>query len=149
MILHPRMPEYLLSSERSDIDIKFVHGYLSKESYWATHIPFALVEQAIMNSVCFGLFFKGAQIGFARIITDKSTFAYLADVFVLQEHRGRGLATWMLEHIHAHEVLQGLRRWMLLTRDAQSLYQKCGWEVLPEEQRTRCMQREFKNPYQG
>ena len=87
------------------------------------------------------------QIGFARLVTDKATFAYLADVFILEEHRGKGLSKWLIEVIQSHPELQGLRRWMLMTRDAQGLYEQFGWTVLDEDARLRSMQRHFKEVY--
>lgn len=108
-----------------------------------------LLLKAIANSLCFGLYKNNRQIGFARLVTDKATFAYLADVFVLEEHRGQGLSKWLIEVIQSHPELQGLRRWMLMTRDAQGLYEQFGWTVLDEDARLRSMQRHFKEVYKG
>jgi GNAT superfamily N-acetyltransferase len=135
---------YLISTDPSKIDIEVVYQYLSKESYWAKDIPLERVQKSIENSFCFGLYFDNKQVGFARLITDKTTFAYLADVFILPEHRGKGLSKWMIETIHAHPELQGLRRWLLGTRDAHTLYEQFGWTRFGDEQKERFMQ--FHNP---
>ena len=105
-----------------------MHRFLAS-SYWAAGIPRDVVDRSIDNALCFSILedATGAQVGFARVVTDRSTFAYLADVFVLESHRGRGLATWLMEVIRAHPDLQGLRRWMLATRDAHALYRKFGF----------------------
>lgn len=123
-----------LSFEQVDQQLDVIHGYLSR-SYWAEGIPRAIVEKAVANSLCVAAFDKGAQIGFARLITDRATFAYLADVFVLEDHRGKGIARSMLEALDAHPELQGLRRWALFTRDMQPLYAKLGWEAYPHPDR--------------
>jgi GNAT superfamily N-acetyltransferase len=142
-----RKDDYLVSTDPSLLDTGVIHAYLSEQSYWAQHIPRDIVERSISNSVCFGLYQNGQQIGFARLVTDKATFAYLADVFILEAHRGKGLSKWMLELIQAHPDLQGLRRWMLGTRDAHGLYEQFGWTVLDEDTRKRFMQRHKKDPY--
>lgn len=134
--------EYNISSNPKKLDIKLIHKYLSEESYWAKNIPFNIVKKAIKNSLCFGVYKEEKQIGFARVITDKASFAYLADVFILSEHRNKGLAKWLMAIIHAHPKLQGLRRWMLATRDAHSLYEKFGW--IPVTDTKKFMQ--FHNP---
>jgi ribosomal protein S18 acetylase RimI-like enzyme len=124
---------FRISTDPARLDIAVIHGYLAR-SYWATGIPRAIVERSIRGSLCFGLYEAGGgpgqsdrQIGFARVITDRATFAYLADVFVLEEWRGRGLSKWLLETILAHRDLQGLRRFCLGTRDAQGLYARYGF----------------------
>ncbi len=99
-----------------------------------------VVKRSIANSFCFGVYLHDKQIGFARMITDKATFGYLADVFILPEHRGKGLSKWLIATIHAHPELQGLRRWMLGTKDAHGLYKQFGWMPLPEEVVPRFMQ---------
>lgn len=139
---------YTISDDPQRLDIAVIHDYLSKESYWAQHIPLDTVRRSIDNSLCFGLYDEVKQIGFARVITDKATFAYLADVFVLPEHRGKGLSKRMLAFIHQHPDLQGLRRWMLGTRDAHGLYQQFGWTVLPPEIAARFMQLHTPDVYQ-
>ncbi|MFI5209546.1 MAG: GNAT family N-acetyltransferase [Gemmatimonadales bacterium] len=122
-----RRGECTISTDPLRIDLDVVHGYLST-SYWAAEIPRELVARSIANSVAFGIYHGAVQVGFSRVITDRATFAYLADVFVLEEFRGRGLARWMMEVIVAHPELQGLRRWMLATRDAHGLYRQHGFE---------------------
>jgi len=121
--------DFEISTDATRIDVASVHGFLA-ESYWAHGIPRHTVEQSIRNSLCFGIYRGQQQVGFARVITDCATFAYLADVFVLPEFRGRGLSKWMMECIFAHPDLQGLRRWSLVTRDAHALYQKFGFREL-------------------
>ena len=123
-----------ISFDHADQQIDVIHGYLTR-SYWAESIPRAVVEKSVANSFCVGAFEGAAQVGFARLITDRATFAYLADVFVLEEHRGQGVARTMLEALDAHPELQGLRRWALFTRDMQPLYAKLGWEAYPHPDR--------------
>jgi len=118
--LNPLMPPYEITCDKSRLDIGAIHGFLT-QSYWSPGIPRAVVERAIDNSLCFGVFYEGKQIGFARAITDKATFAYLADVYVLPEHRGKGVSLRVLEHIIQHPDLRGLRRMLLATRDAPPL----------------------------
>lgn len=122
-----------VTCERVDIDV--VHRYLSEESYWAKGITRERVERAIAHSIPFSAFEDGAQIGFARVITDRATFAYLADVFVLPSHRGRGVAKKIMEAVCAHPELQDLRRWMLVTRDAHALYEQFGFRALAAPER--------------
>ena len=139
--------EFLISTDASLLNVDMIHEYLSKESYWAANIPRDLVERSIQHSLCFGIYFQQQQIGFARLVTDRATFAYLADVFVLDAYRGKGLSKWLMECIHAHPDLQGLRRWVLGTRDAHGLYEQFGWSVLTEEMRPRFMQRQDRITY--
>ena len=121
---------YHISSQRQDMDIKVIHRYLSR-SYWAKDIPIDIVETAIDNSLCFGVFnTSGNQVAFARMITDTATFAYLSDVFVLEEHRGKGISKWLMQEILAHPKLQGIRRMALATSDAHGLYQQFGFKSL-------------------
>lgn len=131
--------DILVSSDKTILDIQFVHQYLSNESYWAKGIPLTTVQLGIQNSICFGVYRNNAQIGFARIITDKATFAYLADVFIAKEHQGNGFAKHLMNTIHSHPELQGLRRWYLTTRDAHSLYAQFGWQPITDELKTRIM----------
>ena len=126
---HRRRGEYLISTDRSLLDLRVIHDYL-KESYWAAGVPEDVVRRSIENSLCFGVYRDEEQAGFARVVTDRATFAYLADVFVLEGHRGRGLGKWLVEVILAHPDLQGLRRWMLATRDAHELYRRYGFDEL-------------------
>jgi GNAT superfamily N-acetyltransferase len=139
--------EYFISTDPSLLSVDIIHHYLSKESYWAQKVPREVVETSIINSLCFGLYSKKEQVGFARLVTDKATFAYLADVFILEQFRGKGLSKWLIEVVQSHPELQGLRRWMLGTRDAHGLYEQFGWSVIPEEARGRFMQRHFPEVY--
>lgn len=118
--------DYAISTDRNRLDIPAIHDFLS-HSYWAPGIPMSIVERSIANSLCFGLFHHDSQVGFARVITDRATFAYLADVYVLEAHRGKGLSKWLMDVITAHEDLQGLRRFCLATRDAHGLYEQFGF----------------------
>ena len=121
---------YTISTDKSRLDVAAIHAYLTR-SYWSPGIPKAIVERAIRGAMCFGLFdSQGQQVGFARMITDTATFAYLADVYVLEEHRGKGLGKWIVETILAHPSLQGLRRILLATRDAHELYARFGFKPL-------------------
>ena len=119
-------PPYLVTDDPSKIDFDVVYGFLSK-TYWAPNIPRETMRRAIDGSLCVSLFKDDRQIGFARAITDRSTFAYLADVFVLDAERGRGAGTFFMGAVFAHPDLQGLRRFMLATRDAHNLYRKFGF----------------------
>src|SRR5262245_9927690 len=121
-----RRGEFTISTDRSRIDLDAVHAFLA-DSYWAKDIPRHLVAKSIEHSLVFGLYHGDRQIGFARVVTDRATFAYLADVYVLEAWRGRGLGSWLIETVQAHDELQGLRRWVLLTRDAHALYRRAGW----------------------
>ena len=123
-----------ISTDPARIDRAAVHAFLSG-SYWAAGIPREIVDRSIENALCFGLYEEKRQVGFARVITDFATFAYLADVFILPSHRGRGLAKWMMEAILAHPRLQDLRRWMLVTRDAHGLYRQAGFTELAHPER--------------
>ena len=138
----------MISTDPALLNVDVIHGYLSNQSYWAQNVPKEIVQKSITNSLCFGLYFKGKQVGFARLVTDKATFAYLADVFILKEYQGKGLSKWLMEIIQSHPELQGLRRWMLGTIDAHGLYEQFGWTVLDEDSRKRFMQRHFKDVYQ-
>jgi GNAT superfamily N-acetyltransferase len=126
--LAKRRGRYSISTDPAKLDIAAIHGFLSRTgSYWAGGIPKTTIEKAIANSLCFGLFDGKSQVGFARVITDRSTFAYLCDVFVLESHRGKGLGKWLIATVMAHPDLQGLRRFQLVTRDAHSLYSRHGF----------------------
>jgi GNAT superfamily N-acetyltransferase len=119
---------YEISTDPARLDVALIHRWLTEESYWAKGVPREVVARSIAHSLNFAAFDgKGAQVAFARVVTDKATFAYLADVFVLEDHRGNGLSKRLMETILAHPELQGLRRWMLATRDAHSLYEKFGF----------------------
>lgn len=123
------MHTYEISTDSSRLDVDAIHAFLS-QSYWSPGIPRTKVARAIANSLCFGAFSDGQQVGFARVVTDKATFAYLCDVYVLEAHRGRGLAQQLMDRVVAHPDLQGLRRMMLATRDAHALYAKYGFTPL-------------------
>jgi GNAT superfamily N-acetyltransferase len=138
--------EYEISDDLSRLNVSFIHNYLANESYWAKNIPHQIVEKSIKNSLSFGLYCNKEQIGFARLVTDKATFAYLADVFIIPAFRGKGLSKWLMQTIHNHPELQSLRRWMLGTRDAHDLYKKFGWTSLQEPERF--MQKHNPNVYQ-
>jgi len=130
---------YRLSFDPAEQQIDIIHAFL-EGSYWAQGIPQHIVERAIAHSLCVGAFeADGDQVGFARVVTDRATMAYLADVFVLPAHRGQGLARQMLEALDVHPDLQGLRRWLLFTRDMQPLYAKLGWSPIPHPER--CMEK--------
>lgn len=133
---------FFISSDKRKLQVLFIHNYLSKESYWAKNIPSEIVEKSIEGSVCFGLYVQDVedisvkrQIGFARVVTDCATFGYVADVFIAEQYRGHGLATWMMETVMKHPDLQGLRRWMLATKDAHGLYTKFGFLPLDKPER--------------
>lgn len=124
-----RHDDFCVTSARSDIDFEMVHQFLSEESSWARGIPRALLERAMENSMCFGGFVDQRQVAFARVVTDRATFANLADVFVLPAYRRRGLASELLRAVLAHPDLQGLRRFTLATGDAHGLYHRFGFEA--------------------
>ena len=137
-------PGYELSDEQARIDAAAAHADLAR-SYWSPGIPLETVERAIANSLCVAVFCQGEQVGLARVVTDRATFAYLADVYVLEEHRGRGLAKAMVRHLQDHPELRGLRRWLLMTVDMQPLYAKLGWSPLAHPERA--MERHFPDIY--
>lgn len=123
-----------VSCDVKDVDAALVTEFLTT-SYWAKGISQEIVEKALQGSLCFTLLDDGRQVGFARVITDRATFAYLADVFVLPDYRGRGLAQWLVECIVSHPELRGLRRWMLATLDAHGLYERFGFTPLKRPER--------------
>lgn len=125
--LSRRKGRYSISTNPARLDIDAIHAFLS-QSFWAEGISKKLIARSIKNSLCFGLFYDRAQVGFARVITDRATFAYLCDVYVLAEHRGKGLAKWLIEAVMIHPDLQGLRRFQLVTRDAHGLYKRFGFK---------------------
>ena len=122
--------EYEISTDTHRLNVEVIHNFLAEESYWSPGIPRAIVERAMQNSLCFGVYHRAAQVGFARVVTDKSTFALLADVFILSAHRGKGLSKWLMRCVVGHEDLQGLRRLLLLTSDAHGLYRQFGFKEL-------------------
>ncbi|HWS17809.1 MAG TPA: GNAT family N-acetyltransferase [Candidatus Elarobacter sp.] len=121
--------DYEISTDPTRVDIRMVYEFLTN-AYWAKEIPVETVRRSIENSICFGVYHGRQQVGFARIISDRATFAYLADVFILPAYRGRGLSRWLMECIVGHPDLQGLRRWMLVTQDAHGLYAKFGFTAI-------------------
>ncbi|MBN8695675.1 MAG: GNAT family N-acetyltransferase [Bacteroidetes bacterium] len=123
--------QYLVSSDPAKLDLRVIHAYLSR-SYWAEDIPFETVKRSVEHSLCFGVYNDKKQIGFARVISDYTTFAYLADVFILEEERGKGLSKFLMECILKHKELQGLRNFSLMTQDAHSLYARYGFKNIPK-----------------
>jgi N-acetylglutamate synthase-like GNAT family acetyltransferase len=137
---------YEISTDPARLDLDVIYRYLSEEAYWSLGVPRSTVEHAVSNSFCFGVYAPdGAQVGFARLVTDRATFAYLADVFVLSEYRGRGLSKRLMDAIIVHPELQGLRRWLLMTRDAHSLYAQYGFTPLANPPRV--MERHDRDVY--
>src|SRR5215210_2226814 len=142
-ILHPssfqRMEwhkgEYSISTDRARIDFGVVQRFISEESYWGKGRSLEVVRKSVENSLPFGVYRGGEMVGFARVVTDYATFAWLADVFVLAEHRGRGLSKWLMEVVLGHPELQGFRRWVLATKDAHELYRKFGFIELHRPER--------------
>ena len=131
--------EYLITTNRADLDVSLIHDFLSTKTYWATGRRREVVQRSLDNSLCFGLFRteqeQKTQVGFARVVTDYATFAWVADVFILEEHRGKGLGTWLMDVIISHPDLQGFRRWVLATKDAHGLYRRFGFRELHRPER--------------
>lgn len=140
-----RRGEFELSTDTARIDRPLIYRFLSEQSYSAPGVARAIVDRAIDHSLCVGVYRGGAQLAFARVVTDRATFAYLADVFVLPEHRGAGLGKWMIAALMRHPDLQGLRRWLLATRDAHDLYAQFGFKPLANP--TRVMERHDPDLY--
>ncbi|MEO8647700.1 MAG: GNAT family N-acetyltransferase [Acidobacteriota bacterium] len=122
--------EFLISTDKTKLDVDLIQKFLAEESYWAHNRSAQQTATAVENSICFGVYIGQRQIGFARVVSDKATFAYLGDVFILPEFRGRGLSKRLMESIVAHTELQGLRRWLLATRDAHGLYSQFDFAPL-------------------
>jgi len=136
---------FKISTDKSLIDFETVYNYLNGESYWAKGIPVEKLRKAIQNSMCFGVYDKeNSQVGFARVITDQATFAYICDVFILPGFRGLGLSKWLIQSILGHPDLQGLRRWSLATADAHGLYSQFGFTQITRPDRWM----EIFRPYQ-
>jgi GNAT superfamily N-acetyltransferase len=127
--------DYLISTDRSRLDVELIHDFISNTSYWGRGRTLDVVQRSLDNSLNFGLYNNNEQVGFARVVTDYATFAWIADVFVLPEHRGRGLSKWLMEVMLSHERLQGFRRWVLATKDAHSLYERFGFIALHRPER--------------
>lgn len=121
--------EYAVSDDHDLLDLSMIHGFLTS-AYWAKGIDRSTVERSVANSISMGVFHKGIQVGFGRVVTDRATFAYLADVFMLPEYRGRGLGQWLVHCLLAHPELPGVRRWLLTTVDAHNLYTREGFTKL-------------------
>ena len=127
--------EYTISTDPSRLNILLIHDFLCNSSYWASGRSIEVVQLSIKNSLSFGVFREAEQVGFARVVTDYATFAWLADVFVLDEYRGQGLGKWLIEVIVSHRDLQGFRRWVLATKDAHDLYRRVGFRELHRPER--------------
>ncbi|MCF6138347.1 GNAT family N-acetyltransferase [Pseudalkalibacillus berkeleyi] len=125
------MDGYTITTDLNKMDLVFVHSFLKEKSYWAKGIDFETVKESMNHSLCFGIFVEDTeeQVGFARVVTDYATFGYMADVFVVEAYRGRGLSKWLISEIMDHPDLQRLRRLMLVTKDAQGLYEQFGFEI--------------------
>ena len=119
---------FCISTEKARLDITAIHHFLSTQAYWSLNIPLSRVEDAIAHSLNFGLYLKEQQIGYARVISDFASIAYLGDVYVLPDFRGQGLSKWLMKTIMEYPELQGLRRWILSTADAHGLYKQFGWK---------------------
>ena len=136
----------VVTTDRSRLDLDVIHGFLTT-SYWARGIPRETVARSMEHSLCFGAFDEGRQVGFARVISDRTTFAYICDVFALESHRGGGVGKSLMTAIMAHPELQGLRRWTLFTRDAHGLYRQFGFGAAPHPERL--MEVVNSDPYRG
>lgn len=130
--IEQRFGAFFITTDKTKMDIVAIHDFLSKYSGWSDNIPFDKVKFSIENSLNFGLFHNGKQIGFARVISDFSTIAYLGDIYILDHYRGQGLSKKLMESVMTHPSLQGLRRWILLTSTADWLYEKYGFTKLPK-----------------
>lgn len=137
--------EYVVSTDPEQLDIDLIQSFLTESSYWARDRTIEQTRAAIENSICFGLYHGDRQVGFGRVVSDKATFAYIGDVFVIHEFRGRGLSKFLMQAMIDHPDLQGLRRWVLATRDAHSLYEKFGFQELVHADRW--MERPAPNAY--
>ena len=146
MVHEWRRAEYLISTDKSRLDLTLIHNFL-RTSYWAAGIPLEVVRRSIEHSLSFGLYREDQQIGYARVITDYATFAYLGDVFILEPFRGQGLSKWLMEVVVTHPELQGFRRWILLTKDAHGLYKKVDFTGVATPERY--MERFFPDVYEG
>ena len=133
-MMQARRGEYTIDTDPGRVDVAAVHAFLVR-SYWAEGVPRDTVARSIAHSLCFGLYRGDEQVGFARVVTDRATIAYLADVYVLEEHRGRGLAVWLMEVVMAHPDLQDMRVWRLATKDAHGLYEKSGFRPVAHPER--------------
>ena len=141
-----RRGEYIISTDKRRLDLSVIHGFLTT-SYWAAGIPLEVVKKSIEHSLSFGVYNGDKQVGFARVITDYATFAYIGDVFILEDYRGQGLSKWLMQVIADYPELQGLRRWLLLTRDAHGLYKQTGFvePKTPERYMEKVLPNVYKN----
>lgn len=126
---------FTISTDKDKLDLEAIHKFLSEESYWARERTLEQTKTAVQNSICFGIYHDGRQVGFARVVSDMATFAYVGDVYVMEEFRGRGLSKWLMKTIVEHPELQGLRRWVLATRDAHGLYRQFEFAELRHPER--------------
>ncbi len=127
--------DYTISTDRDRLNVAFIHDFISNKSYWGQGRTLEVIQRAIDNSLNFGVFKGERQVGFARVVTDYATFAWLADVFIIDEHRGHGLGVWLIDVITSHPDLQNFRRWILATRDAHELYRRFGFNALDDPAR--------------
>lgn len=134
-ILEYREGDFTISTDKTRLDIPVIHTYLSEDAYWSRAIPREVVERGIENSLCFGLYQGEVQAGFARVISDYASFAYLCDVFILEPYRAQGLGKWLMSCIVSHPALQGLRNFLLFTKDAHGLYAKYGFTLVANPER--------------
>lgn len=144
MTIEGASPGYELSCDLERMDVSAIHAFLVR-SYWARGIPREVVARSLRGSLCFGVFHQGQQVGFARVVSDRATVAYLCDVYVLEPHRGRGVGRWLVAQVLAHPELQGVRGFLLATDDAHGLYAKLGF--LPVEGSRKYMRIQRLNPY--
>ena len=142
-----RQGGFEVSDDAARLDRAMVHRFIALDSYWAKGIPRQTMDKAIDNSPCFGLYGPGGQLGFARVVTDRSTYAYLCDVFVDEAERGAGLGEWLMACVLAHPELQGLRRFSLMTKDAHALYARFGFKPMVDA--TRYLEIHRANAYGG
>lgn len=138
---------YEISTDRSRIDLTAAHAFLSGEAYWSSGVPLDVVRRAFDGSIVFGVYHGSEQVGLTRVVSDRATFAWICDVYVLGGHRAKGLGKWLMECVTAHPELQGLRRWLLATRDAHGLYRQYGFTDLHDA--TKYMERWDPEVYQG
>jgi GNAT superfamily N-acetyltransferase len=131
-----RRDGFEISTDPNRLDLEVIHSFLSRSSYWAQGRPYSVVQKSVQNSLCFGLYQGPQQVGFARVVTDYATFAWLCDVFILEAHRGRGLGKWLIECVVTYPELSELRLFLLATRDAHELYRRFGgFDVVKSRQR--------------
>ncbi len=127
--------DYTVSTDPARLDLRLIHRFISEESYWGQGRSVEVVRRSVENSLPFGVYRGGEMVGFGRVVTDYATFAWVADVFVVEGHRGRGLSKWMMEVMLSHPLLQGFRRWVLATKDAHGLYRQFGFRELKRPER--------------